>query len=183
MKANGLEMKEIKSRHEEIYTVTNIKQLVKERFTADAYAVIYLDYKVLIGKFRDGDFRFYNDETFEDKFVQRARIFDNDKELHIWRTNSGLNARIRIDNEGDHVTVIDARQVLFGTKAQTLNDGFTKLVEDRGTELIVPFEKLTIDDKKKRLLLHTRSYVGFNEAFQAGYVDCRFIGFDSYGGK
>ncbi|HOV91197.1 MAG TPA: CRISPR-associated protein Csx19 [Syntrophorhabdaceae bacterium] len=177
MKANGLTMRDINSKVELIQTVTNIRDLAKNHFTNTAFAVIYLDYKVLIGTFEGGDFKFYKGETFEDRYVQRARIFDTDKELHIWRTAEGLKGRVRVDNEGEPVTVVDAYQVLFGTKAVPLDNGFTKLTEDRGTELIVPFEPLSIDDGERRLKLHTRNYVGFNEASQAGYVDCRFVEF------
>lgn len=178
MTANGLKMKEIKSRVEFIEKVNTIQEMVaKVKFSEETFAVFYLAHKVLIGNFRNGEFIFYNKEDFDDEFVIKARIFNKDKELYIWRSDGGLRARLRIDNEGENTIAVDARQVLFGTKATPLGNGYTKLIEERGTELVVPFDDLKIDERKNRLFLHTRNYVDFNEAHQAGYVDCRFIGF------
>lgn len=175
MNKNGMQMLEIKSKTELIEGVSDIKSLISERFQSEATAIIYLDYKVLIGIYKDRGFHFYNSETFDDRFIQTARVFDNDKELLIWRTADGFKARMRIDKEGEDTTVVDARQVLFGTRARPLGSEFTELAEDRGTRLIVPLVNLHIDAGKKRLFLYTRNYVGFNEASQAGYVDCRFV--------
>lgn len=182
MKQNGLKLTTIKSSSEIISAINNIEERSAAHFGSKATVAAYLDYKVLIGTFQDSKFHFYNAETFEDKYVQRIRIFDSTKELHIWRTTEGFKGRLRIDNDGNETDVVDAYQVLFGTKAEPPDGGFTRLTEDRGVELIVPLSGIVVDDNKNRLFLHTRNYIGYNDLHQAGYVDCRFVEIIDKGG-
>lgn len=176
LKNNGLELIKIKSTVMPIEITKSLKEEIAERIKSDAYVVAYLDYKVLIGRFKNGEFEFYDNEQFEDRFVQRIRIFNKDIELYVWRTNdNSFKGRLRVDNEsGEKTDVVDAYQVIFGTKAERLGD-YSKLIEERGTELIVPFKDISINDKRKRLFLKTRNYIGYNQMYQAGYIDCRFL--------
>ncbi|MCH7974162.1 MAG: hypothetical protein IH949_09800, partial [Bacteroidetes bacterium] len=58
-----------------------------------------------------------------------------------------------------------------------LEPNWTEISEKRGTKLILPFDKVNVDDKENRVKIQTRNYVGFNEIHQATYVDCRFVDF------
>lgn len=146
-------------------------------YREDGLVIAYLDYKVIIRKFLNGKIVLMdNEETFNPEFIQKLRLFNETKELFIWRTEGKWKARLRIDGDGEEVNVIEANQVLFGTTGIHGN-GYTILTEDRGTEIILPFEITGIDTKKNRVKIKTRNYIGYNELGQAGYVDTRFVKF------
>lgn len=69
---------------------------------------------------------------------------------------------------------------MWGTKAQEKIADFTRITEDRGTELILPFNGIMLkglDYEQKRVFLKTRNYIDYNKLSQATYVDSRFMGF------
>jgi CRISPR-associated protein (TIGR03984 family) len=155
----------------------------------NAWFIAYLYHRVVIGQIKDGKFVYYqdnkNDVTLNN--IQKLRAFNKDAELFIWRTAlAGYKARLKTDGEGEEKGVVDAWQVMFGTKAINLNDSYSILTEDRGTEIILPLckveiNKSEINDEKGRLCIHTRSYIGtFEETLQATYEDVRFVEFVKY---
>lgn len=153
------------------------------RFIEDpAMIVAYLDYKVCFGKYTEGKLLFFKDERFETKYIQRLCVFNETSELLLWRTEGCIfNVRLREDDTSDGRIengsyVIDTHQVLWGTKVKKLSDGWSELMEQRGTRLIVPFPALGVDSEN-RLKLWTRHYISFNENGQAGYTDSRFVTF------
>ena len=148
-------------------------------FNGDGLVVVYLDYKVLVGKYLNNRFFFYNNETFSTKYLQRMRVFNENSELLLWQCGGGsFNSRLRVDGEGNGELrdCVDAEQVIWGTKSKALADGFSLLTEDRGIDIVLPLANLVVDEKKKRVKLKTRNYIGYNDEGQAGYEDCRFIG-------
>jgi CRISPR-associated protein (TIGR03984 family) len=176
--ANGLKLHHIKTKVETL-PVLHEGELMKSLqglFKDDGYITAYLDYAVLMGYFRDGKCIFHEHGEIEEKYLLRLRLFNESKELYLWRSPEGFKARLRIDGEGEESPVIDAHQVLWGTRAKPIGE-FTELTEDRGTRLVVPLKDLYIDDKKKRLFIRTRNYIGYTQNHQATYIDCRFIGF------
>ncbi len=158
----------------------------------NGWFIAYLFHRVVIGRIKNGEFKYYpdtknsNDVTLSN--LQKLRVFNKDIELFVWRTNlGGYKARLRNDNEGAEQGAVDAWQVLFGTKANPTNDNnYSVLTEERGTEIILPLSDLgikesEINDKKGRLCVHTRSYIGFIEdTGQATYEDVRFVEFVKY---
>jgi CRISPR-associated protein (TIGR03984 family) len=160
---------------------------IKKRFSDNGFVVAYMDYKVLIGKYVNHRFIFAENDTIDAdrlKYLQRLRIFDAEKEILIWRTEDGkgdkrsFDGRLRIDGEGKINPIADACQVLWGTLAELPDNGFIRIREDRGTELILPFSNLQgVDDKKNRVFLKTRNYIAYNQVHQATYIDSRFMGF------
>lgn len=157
-------------------------KLISQVISIKSYVVAYLDYKVLIGRYEDKAFCFSKkeDEAFKPKHIQKLRIFNETQEIFIWRSSEGLKGRLRIDETGDTTDVVDAHQVLFGTKAEPVDGNYTKITEKRGTELILPFVLSNIDAKRNRVFIKTRNYIDYidyNEVNQATYVDCRFVGF------
>ncbi len=176
MKENGLELLKIKSKVEklQIKDQSHVLQL----FNSEGFVVAYLDYKVLIGRIKNNNFQFYKNETFEDKYIQRLRLFNKEKELLVWKYKDCLKGRMRIDSEGNETYVVDTSQMLWGTDKEELGDGWTRLFEERGPELIIPYKNVKIDNKKSRLFLKTRNYIDFHKDIrQATYIDCRFIEF------
>ncbi len=182
-KDNGLELQSVKTeavsiKRLEFDEFDSFKSTVGDYFgKQNGFCVFYLDYKVLIGKYVDENFRFYNNELFKPQYIQKMRLFNGDYELYIWRRSDGEFAgRLRIDGKGTDTDVVDAWQILWGTQMEHLGE-FSKIYEERGTKLIVPFKDITVDNGKNRVFLHTRNYIGHNEYGQAGYEDCRFINF------
>ncbi len=183
----GLKIDKISTRVErdkEIWTVKSYAELeekVREIFNDNGFVVAYLDYKVLIGKFDEGVFVFYDNESFEPRYLQKLRVFNEDKELLLWRQSEDLfRMRLRIDKEGKPMDYVTARQVLWGTKSEDLGGSWCRIYEERGTELILPVEdpKLVGKEGKRRVKILTYNYIDFNEVGQAGYVDCRFVRFE-----
>lgn len=157
----------------------SFKLQIKDIFGQNnGFCVVYLDYKVLIGKYSEGKFKFYNDDIFKPKYIQKMRIFNINQELYLWRKNGEeFRCRLRIDGSGIETDVIDACQILWGTKAESLGE-FSKIFEeDRGTELILPLKDISVDNGQNRVHIRTRNYISYGDNDQAGYEDCRFVGF------
>jgi len=182
IQANGLTLHRIRTpKGQLLHTIADISLTAKSHIPSDSFVIAYLDYKVLIGRCSNGSFAFCQNALLDPKYVQRIRIFNKNEELLLWRTGSGVKGRYRVDGNGDETDVVDAEQVLFGTNSRDLGNGFTRLFEKRGTELVLPFSELEVTETS-RVTLKTRNYVDFNKAHQASYWDCRCIGF-SHNGK
>ncbi|MDK2839944.1 MAG: hypothetical protein PWQ83_1516 [Thermosipho sp. (in: thermotogales)] len=151
----------------------------------NGYVVCWLDYAVLFGIIRNGEIKFYNNESPDfNRYLQKLRIFNENEELYIWRSGNKFKFRYREDldsnKNGEMVEYIDADQVMYGSKFE-IKDEFIEVYEKRGIRYIVPKEFIgnnlidDINNNKKRLVLHTRNYIGYNEIGQAGFVDSRFL--------
>ncbi|MCX9011182.1 MAG: CRISPR-associated protein Csx19 [Candidatus Methanoperedens sp.] len=189
---NGLRLCTIKSHvlnfsNIELTDFNSLKSFMKINFgQKEALCVFYLDYKVLIGRYDGDDFRFYNNETFEPRFIQKMRLFDQNQELYIWRENKkNFRGRLRVDSDGDEIDVVDAKQVLWGTNSKSFGD-FSEIFEERGTKIILPFKDLKIDKNENRAFILTRNYISYetydSSYKQAGYGDCRFVAFTDKNG-
>ena len=181
LQVNGLVLDKVASCFK-IYNeliIEDFEQLAEKTgtwFNGDGLVVAYLDYKVLVGKYLNKRFSFYYNETFATKYLQRMRVFNENSELLLWQCGGGsFNSRLRVDGEGELQDYVDAEQVIWGTKSKALADGFSLLTEKRGIAIVLPLANLVVDEKEKRVKLKTRNYIGYNEAGQAGYEDCRFI--------
>lgn len=112
--------------------------------------------------------------------IVRLRIFDAEKELHVWQTNGTLKARLRTDNTGEGAEFVEARQILNGTTFNGENGDITA-TEDKGICYHLPF---VIENYKagmsKRIALVTRNYIDYSDIGQAGYVDSRFVQFEIF---
>jgi hypothetical protein len=71
MKANGLELKQINTKAESLNNINgdNLNSVLAKHFDTPSFAVAYLDYKVLIGRWENNAFYFYNNEEFENKYI------------------------------------------------------------------------------------------------------------------
>ena len=149
------------------------------------YIVCWLDYAILFGIVQNGEIKFYNNESPDfNRYLQKLRIFNENEELYLWRSGNKLKYRYRKDGvsegEGNEVEYIDADQVMYGSKFE-VKDDFIEVSEKRGIRYIVPKGFIgdnlidDINNNKKRLVLHTRNYIGYNKIGQAGFVDSRFF--------
>lgn len=187
MAKNGLEYICLKTKSVE--ESINSEQEILNKFSGDGWFIAYLFHRVVIGEVKNKQFIYYKMEDNDLKLdeIIKLRIFNNESELFVWRSNlGGYFSRLRTDGEGDSQGVIDSSQILFGTKAETVGDVYLKLTEERGTEIIFPAGCVNIkieeiNSQKKRIAIHTRSYVGrIDETGVATYVDVRFLRFDKY---
>lgn len=174
MQANGLKLIPLKSDTKKVDGDFNL--FISNNFDKKSFVVAYLDYKVLIGTWENSEFHFHKNEKLEQKFIQKLRIFNDDKELLLWRSGIDLKGRLRIDGQGKDYEVVIAKQALVGTTAES-HDNFTQITENRGTNLILPFNNIQINNKRKRIFIKTYNYVDYNSIHQATYIDCRFVSF------
>ena len=159
----------------------SLGSFIRSKFGQPGYCVCYLDHTVLIGKYEDDALHFDNNDLFEPRFIQKMRLFNGTQELYLWRKkDKWYSGRLRVDEEGDETDVVEAHQVLWGTDYAHKN-GFTRIFEERGTELVLPIENLTIDNEDNRVFIKTRNYIVYetnDDSYQqAGYADCRFVAF------
>lgn len=191
MKVNGLEFLERLISQREDVEIINDESIV-EHSPENAWFVAYLDNRVVVGRLIDKGWSYFSQDDqdvtlFPDANIQKLRIFNKDAELFVWRTALGrYKARLRNDTKGTAQKAISARQILFGTKATMLDERFATLVEERGTQIILPLTDLgigasEINDLKGRLCIHTRTYITtIEETGQATYDDVRFVEFVKY---
>lgn len=183
-KDNGLELKSVKSKvmSRETISAAELKNFL-EKFIVQHFsklegnAVFYFDFGIHLAKIDKGHLHFYNLKSIEAQFLQDARIFNLNQELHLWRTEADFSFRFRVDDEkGAVCQVIDVQQNLWGTTAEPLRTGWTRLSEERGTQVIVPLEiKSEINNPVPLAFLKTRNYIGFMDNHQATYIDNRFV--------
>ncbi len=177
-------------------TTDELAAFIGCNFTGSGFCVVYLDYRVFVGRYEKkdeqeeagGQMFFYRNRQVEPRFLKRLRVFNQERELFIWRAQGGFRWRLRIDDGtgdtqdgGKEVDVVEAEQILWGTRAESICEGWTRIYEDRGTEIILPGENLNVD-LDNRVKLVTRNYIEYNDLGQAGYVDCRFVKFNWGGG-
>jgi len=141
---NGLKMLKIQTATEVFSNFdTNV---IGSYFKDTADIVVYMDYAVLEGVWSSNKIDL---ENFDWKYVQKMRIFTEEKELYVWRVSAdSFRARLRTDGVGAECDVVEASQQL------------------RPRENHAPRSIKTIN------------YIGYNESGQAGYVDSRFVKFE-----
>jgi len=61
--------------------------------------------------------------------LQQVRLFGSDAELLLWRADGEWRARLVLDGAGEAVQAFDEWQILWGTRRESAQDGFT-LVAD-----------------------------------------------------
>ena len=158
-----------------------IAEAIKE--TSAGYALCWLHYAVLVGKVTNGILQYYDSQQPDyPRHLLRMRIFNEERESHIWRSDPVFKYRKRSDGRGEVVEYVEAVQPLWGTQAAAVKNApdWSRIFEARGTEIIVPFAHLSLNETQ-RLSIVTRNYI--NSSGQAGYVDCRFVKFDVPGGQ
>jgi len=138
--------------------------------------VCWLNYEIKFGIFDEGFLEQLGGFDNFCKHILRIRIFDRGRELYAWKAEDRFKYRIRNDQSGEEIEVIDADQVMWGTKFFS-SDGMVKVSEARGIEYELPesFVENPLLPGTERLVLRTRNYVDYNEIGQASFVDSRFV--------
>ena len=140
-------------------------------------ALFYLDYAVFFASF-DGKNLIFPDnheKVFHPEYIQKIRLFDNEKELYIWRTAPGaFQARLRVDNRGEqNTTVLETEPFLLG-RVKKRENAFGIFHEDRGGNVAVPVDVLNNETDEYRLLV--RYYLKYNRTIcQMNFKDMRLV--------
>ncbi len=86
---------------------------------------------------------------------------------------------MRVDggDQGREEHAVEAEQVLWGTRGEKCEEGWTRLSEERGMDFVLPIDATQVNNHARRVKLKTINYIAYNELGQAGYYDCRFVNF------
>lgn len=114
--------------------------------------------------------------------LQQARLFGADAEVHVWRDGDGFRA-CRLQDGGDAaLESFDERQILWGTRAEGRDGGFTLLADGRqGLRHAVPLdvpESAFGGDAWRPLRLVVRNYVRPDGQGQAYIAYSRLAGLE-----
>ena len=166
------ETRPVKSKTIEIPGVQGWDDVTSNFNGEDAKAVVWYYDKIEFYQLSNGVFD-YGERTIDE--VVRLRLFNERKEVHIWRSNGILKGRLRDDSAGDEIEYVRAEQIMNGTTFTT-NGKILNVTEEKGTNYELPFaDLLNKDNLIERLKLITRNYIGYNDqTWQAGYIDSRF---------
>lgn len=175
-------IQELKCRIEYINKLESLEDINQYLEDKDYLVYIITLSGISFGEFSNYQFKLIEDITKLDR-LEELRIFDKERELHIWRQSDGkggsvLKGRLRIDNpieEAEQCYYGDAKQLLFGANREHLQNGFTFLKEDRGFGVIIPNSLLSKLKDNPRLYLCTRNYLEEWDNGQLSYCDSRFI--------
>ncbi|MCP6760105.1 MAG: CRISPR-associated protein Csx19 [Fischerella sp. CENA71] len=99
--------------------------------------------------------------------------FGESSEVMLWKTDEGFKARLIQDEK--NTEFIPENQILWGTQAKTISDGFT-LVSDGSQGLChaVPLVDINFDAKQKLyrpLRLCVRHYINYDEETGLARID------------
>lgn len=158
----------------------------------DLQAYLQGEYQVMIrcfdqicfGEYKEDDWHMEAGKpAFET--IQDIRIFNSDMELYLWRASSDasfkqadqLKGRIRRDDQGDECSMVEAEQILIGSKIKEINEnGYVTIREDRGFELKIPSTWLPKQVRNScPLKLTSRNYLQQWDNGQLSYYDHRFV--------
>ncbi len=127
------------------------------------YLLAHAEDGVIWGEFRDSqlvtaDSTFSHLPKLRSCTLQQCRAFGENAEVMLWQTDEGFQARL-IQDEKDTYSIPE-HQILWGTKADEVRNGFT-LVSDGGQGLrhAVPLKDIEFDKTQKlyrplRLTVH-----------------------------
>ncbi len=145
-------------------------ELCRQYGLTNGWALFYRLQGPCWARIQDGELHLPAEEELEPTGIEKARLFNEDREILIWIDDNRWRYRVRVDGEGEPVDVIDADQMLLG-QAQQSQNGFTWLWETQGGAGWIPLAL----ERNRRAKIATRNYIGYVRGCQAGFFDCRFM--------
>ena len=96
--------------------------------------------------------------------LQQVRLFGSDAELLLWRADGGWQARLVTDGAGEKVDAFDEWQILWGTRRESTQDGFTLVADGALGHRHAPPVKIDAhlfapDEGRRPLRLQVRHYL------------------------
>lgn len=150
---------------------SQIIDLINDEFDKDVYGIYIAKNVSDIVLLKNKKLLLYNDEVNYD-FLLELRIFDEHKEIYIWKSGSSFKYRIRVDREKDDYTdIIEKKYYIWGTSLNVESNWLT-LIEERGTRIhIYSKEKL-----KLPLSYRVINYLKKNDDGTVCFMDNRIAG-------
>lgn len=158
----------------EIFEINDWEKTVKS--ITEGTLIFYLFDKLIFGVLKDGNIIVQNNVSIDSSQIVKLRAFNEYQEILIVKTSAGYQVRKRLDaNLKEAEDYIDTDEMLWGTTGES--DGeYTRLFEDRGTEMSIPGEFNDIKPDN-RVYVTIRNYIEPNDIGQVGIVDARFVKF------
>jgi CRISPR-associated protein (TIGR03984 family) len=133
------------------------------------YVLVHAEDGVIWGRFDNNHLITSGDVFTELKFaklrsqtLQQCRMFGNNCEVMLWKVGKDWNAR-SIDDTNNPDCLPDEHQILWGTKAERENKGFTLVADGQeGLKHVVPLINIPFDQSKnlyRPLRLTVRHYL------------------------
>lgn len=141
----------------------------------EAWFLAHADDGVIWGKLRDGTLVTSNEifshisPPLRAETLQEARLFGEKAEVRIWRDRRGFSACRIEDQDSEGAEAFDETYVLWGTRMEKQDQGFTLVTEGRqGLRHAVPLqiEETTLGSSgttKHPLRLRVRHYIAYDE--------------------
>ena len=166
-------------------TIAQIEDVIEQLQTynfVDGFVQFNIDDRIVFGKIEPNNIALSKDSVVNFVRLKSVRCFNHQQELIIFKYNSTFNCRFRKDTPGNDCEFIESSNVVFGTAKDEsfVQPNFTKLIEDRGIEIILPIETNEVTENN-RIKIVVRNYIGYNSFNQASFIDYRFVRFE--GGK
>lgn len=98
--------------------------------------------------------------------LEEARLFNNQSEVYLWRTDDGWQARRITDGSGEIVDYYDEKHILWGNTHQGVKGGFTAVSDGAlGFRHAIPVEvtKDKFSNNRRPLRLKVRHYLTQDE--------------------
>ena len=173
---------------ESVQTITieskeSLLKQINDHFDQAKAFVLFKD-KALFGMFKNDELSFSENYDLKLKMIEEMRVFNDEKELYLYRKNNALFARLREDSEtgnGEEREYVISKIALWGTEAKKLENNWTRLSEDRGITLTIPFVPEKKVDEHHPVFIVVHSYIEYLNGVQASYCDSRFVRFTEGG--
>lgn len=130
-------------------TLEDLLKLTKELFLEKAYVYVVMDYAVAFGVYKGGQFTLGVGERevtegLPWEYIQELRVFNEEKEMCLFRQGSILTGRTLLEVELEEIqngiSVVRAEEIqkLWGSLSIKNHSGWYVLTSARGTRIQIP---------------------------------------------
>lgn len=142
---------------------------------ADWQLLAFADDGLIWGKIEAGSLSLSGDNfpeispAWREQTLQEARLFNNNEQIHLWRSDDRWQAIRITDGTGDAIDYYDEPQILWGNTFQEQKNGFTRVSDGslgfrHAVPLVVEQSKFGSEKNKRRpLRLTVRHYLTKDE--------------------
>lgn len=131
----------------------------------DGFAIFWLYHNLCLARICDGQLAFAETPgRYELRDIARVRLFDSEREFHIWRSGPQLKGRELIGTRSGYPAFTETQLRVVGKVAEQVLRLCPELLDPKGRA-------------EDQIAVRTRDYIDFNEIGQATYVDSQLLGF------
>jgi len=157
--------------------VNMIEQKIKDFcLNTKCYILAYKTYEVIVGKIENNEIMFYESNLDPEQLLE-LRVFNDCKELHIWKVDNSFYGRERIDGVGDEEkNVYEEDHLLEGKEMFEAESGWVLLKnKDIGYQVYYPFDFKKLSGSN--VYLKIKNYYDFDNDGLIVFNDARLCGF------